>query len=87
MIFDHKNQKCSQSHNILGFKIILAICVLNLFWTFCYYLGGQDVVGTQKTAEMIYLNGSRTEGPMPDNGRYGHCMVEYAGIIILMGGG
>ena len=61
--------------------------MLNLFWTFCYYLGGQDVVGTQKTAEMIYLNGSRTEGPMPDNGRYGHCMVEYAGIIILMGGG
>jgi hypothetical protein len=40
-----------------------------------------------KTTEIIYPNGSKTEGPieLPDS-RDGHCMVEYAGVIISMGG-
>ena len=40
------------------------------------------------TTEIIYTNGSKTEGPikLPD-GRNGHCMVEYGGIVILIDGG
>ena len=53
----------------------------------CYFLGGSDIDFTEKTTEMIYLNGSKTEGPieLPEP-RYGHCMVKYGDIIILMGG-
>ena len=55
-----------------------------------YYLGGCDQeegIEWLKTTEMIHPNGSKTEGPveLPDY-RAHHCMVEYAGIIILMGG-
>ena len=50
---------------------------------FDYYLGGWD----GKTTEFINPNGSKTDDPieLPEP-RYNHCMVEYAGIIILMGG-
>ena len=50
----------------------------------CYYLGGYD---GENNTELIYPNGSKTEGPieLPEPREY-HCMVEYAGIIILMGG-
>ena len=40
-----------------------------------------------RTTEIIYANGSKTECrlvlPRPKDG---HCMVEYAGIIIIIGG-
>ena len=54
------------------------------------YLGGligDSELTVLKTTEIIYPNGSKTEGPieLPDS-RDGHCMVEYAGIIISMGG-
>ena len=55
---------------------------------FFYYLGGIDTDGnTLKTTEIIYPNGSKTEGPieLPEVVEV-HCMVEYAGIIISMGG-
>ena len=54
---------------------------------FCYYLGGFDGNTWLKTTEIIYPNGSKTEGPieLPEQ-IASHCMVEYAGIIILMGG-
>ena len=53
----------------------------------CDYLGGWDGKNTLKTTEFIFPNGSKTEGPieLPEP-RGGHCMVEYAGTIILMGG-
>ena len=54
----------------------------------CYYSGGYDGENRAlKTTEFIYLNGSKTEAPieLPEP-RYIHCMVEYAGIVILMGG-
>ena len=57
--------------------------------TFCCHLGGYDGQNTTllKTTEFIHLNGSKTEDPieLPES-RSQHCMVEYAGIIILMGG-
>ena len=51
------------------------------------YLGGYDGKNYLKTNEMIYANGSKTEGPieLPEPRLY-HCMVEYSGIVILMGG-
>ena len=55
---------------------------------FCYYLGGFDEQKTiLKTTEFIYPNGSKTDDPieLPEP-RVGHCMVEYASIIISMGG-
>ena len=56
---------------------------------FCYYLGGVDNVlrYSLKTTEIIHPNGSKTEDPkeLPEP-REGHCMVEYAGIVILIGG-
>jgi hypothetical protein len=54
---------------------------------FCYYLGGYDGQHVLKTTEFIYPNGSKTDDPieLPEP-RNNHCMVEYAGIIILMGG-
>ena len=54
--------------------------------SFYDYLGGYNNQSL-KTTEIIYPNGSKTEGPieLPDS-RDGHCMVEYAGIIISMGG-
>ena len=57
------------------------------FVEICYYLGGYDGKDYLKTNEIIYANGSKTEGPieLPEPRSY-HCMVEYAGIIILMGG-
>ena len=55
--------------------------------SFCYYLGGYDGKNFLKKTEIIYSNGSITEGPieLPEL-RDAHCMVEYAGTIILMGG-
>ena len=55
---------------------------------FCYSLGGYDGKNWLNTTEIIYPNGSKTEGPieLPEL-RDSHCMVEYAGMIILMGGG
>ena len=40
-----------------------------------------------KTTEFIHPNGSKTVGPivLPEP-RENHCMVEYSGIIVLMGG-
>jgi hypothetical protein len=40
-----------------------------------------------KTTEIIYPNGSKTEGPLelPKLVNY-HCMVEYAGLIFILGG-
>ena len=74
-------------------KIILDICVLK--WLsllkFDYHLGGYaggDQTGNiLRTTEFIYLNGSTTEGPieLPEP-TADHCMVEYAGIVISMGG-
>ena len=54
---------------------------------FCYYLGGEDGKNYLKTTEIIHANGSKTDGPieLPET-RAHHCMVEYAGIVILMGG-
>ena len=52
---------------------------------FDYYLGGSDGKKDQKTTEFIQANGSKTEGELPES-RMDHCMVEYAGIVILMGG-
>ena len=55
----------------------------------CYYLGGVGPARGEyfKTTEFIHPNGSTTEGPIElPEGRAGHCMVEYAGIVILMGG-
>ena len=54
---------------------------------FCYFLGGFDGEKGFKSTEIIYQNGSKTEGPkeLPEP-IASHCMVEYAGIIILMGG-
>ena len=54
------------------------------------YLGGfigDSELTILKTTEIIYPNGSKTEGPieLPEP-RFGQCMVEYAGIVILMGG-
>ena len=56
-------------------------------WKFCYYLGGYDGKKVRKTSEFIHPNGSKTQDPieLPEP-RDAHCMVEYAGIIILMGG-
>ena len=53
-----------------------------------YYLGGWNGENTLNTTELIHPNGSKTEGPieLPEP-RDDHCMVVYAGIIILMGGG
>ena len=53
----------------------------------CSYLGGFSGKKQLKTTEFIYPNGSTTEDPieLPEP-RYDHCMVEYAGIIILIGG-
>ena len=54
---------------------------------FCNSLGGYDGKNWLNITEIIYPNGSKTEGPieLPEL-RDSHCMVEYAGIIILMGG-
>ena len=54
---------------------------------FCYVLGGHNRNKSINTTEIIYPDGSKTDGPieLPEP-RNGHCMVEYAGIIILMGG-
>ena len=51
------------------------------------YLGGFDEENRLNTTEFIHPNGSKTEGSieLPEP-RADHCMVEYAGIIILMGG-
>ena len=54
------------------------------------YLGGllgDSELTVLKTTEIIYPNGSKTEGPieLPEP-RFRQCMVEYAGIVILMGG-
>ena len=51
------------------------------------YLGGWDGKKQLKTTEFIHLNVSKTENPidLPEP-RSDHCMVEYAGIVILMGG-
>ena len=60
-----------------------------MFVKFCCFVGGLDAqhVVTVNTTEFIYLNGSKSEGPieLPAT-RAGHCMVKYAGITILMGG-
>jgi hypothetical protein len=41
-----------------------------------------------KTTEIVHPNGSKTEGHLVLPGpRDGHCMVEYAGIVIIIGGG
>ena len=54
---------------------------------FDYNLGGFDGEHTLNTTKFIHLNGSKTEGPieLPEP-RSGHCMVEYAGIVISTGG-
>ena len=54
---------------------------------FDYYLGGWDGEKAVKTTEFIYSNGSKADDPieLPEP-RSGHCMVKYAGIVILMGG-
>ena len=37
--------------------------------------------------EIIYPNGSKTEGRLVlPEARVSHCMVEYAGIVIVIGG-
>ena len=55
---------------------------------FCCYLGGRAEKNYPRDIEIIYANGSKSEDPMvlPEP-RHSHCMVEYSGIIILMGGG
>ena len=52
----------------------------------CFCLGGYDGKKYLNTTEIIYPNGSKTEGPELPESRDGHCLVEYAGIIISMGG-
>ena len=40
-----------------------------------------------KTTEFIHPNGSKTEDPIElPEAIEGHCIVEYAGIVISMGG-
>ena len=66
----------------LGIFRINEYCLLK----FCYCLGGFDGKKYLKNTEIVYPNNSKTKGPMLPESRYLHCMVEYAGIIILMGG-
>ena len=69
----------SKWHDDVGMKN----CLLN---EFCFCLGGYDGKKYLNTTEIIYPNGSKTEGPELPQSRDGHCLVEYAGIIISMGG-
>ena len=46
-----------------------------------------DTYTILKTTEIIYPNGSKTEGRLVlPEAIFGHCMVEYAGIVIVIGG-
>ena len=51
-----------------------------------FFLGGYDGKKYLNTTQIIYPNGTKTEGPELPESRDGHCLVEYAGIIISMGG-
>jgi hypothetical protein len=59
---------------------------MTIFVELCYFLGGWDGKKCSNTTEIIFPNGSKIEGPVLSESREAHCMVEYAGIIISMGG-
>ena len=80
---DHLS-RLSKINQILQINQILIFVEI---FSILLYLGGYDGSGWLKTTEFIHPNGSKTEDPieLPEP-RYYHCMVEYAGIIALMGG-
>jgi len=60
-----------------------AVSVSDGIWV----IGGRDSnLKVIDSTEFIFLNRSRADGPALPKPRYGHCVVEYGGVVVLMGG-